>query len=190
MKINLNREIDFVNAVFNYIEGGEILRPVEILHNAEIRHGLLFANADPILREEFWDEEWIKNVLFPFFDETNFIIAAGDFLNNVEIFNSQFQITECSWRVWGGFLADWLNSKIDNKNLEQFKWNYINFYMEFYIKDFFDIDYASWAKAIQDILAEKDRIYADKIKKQAELKGKKLEFWWIDYENKSKNKNR
>ena len=165
--LELDKNNEFVKAVFDYIEGGSIDNAVKILRKNEVENKLLITHIffEPYI--EIWDESFIDYNLIPFLNKIPLIIAGGDLLVTSQIYNLNFEICDFSWRAWGGILADWLNEnevikpKIRELQIEQ--WQYIDFYMKEYLEDFIK-NYGEWSKAILEIIEEKDKVFAHEYK--------------------------
>lgn len=164
--LELNREKEFVKSVFAYIEGENIENAVRIFRKLERKHKILFTFLTEFTKGEFNGETWIESNLCPFLSDSQLIIA-GDVIDDIEILNENFQSLSVTWRHWGQILADRLNQNGIEKPLvgrnKSTKWKYIDFYMDSYASQWIK-DYNDWAKAISEIIVEKDKIFANEYK--------------------------
>ena len=161
--LELDKKNGFVKAVFDYIEGGEINNAVNIFRRLEKKYGILFSFINEFGKGEFSDDIWIEQTLYPFLSDSQLIIA-GDVIDDIEIYNANFQTLSVTWRHWGEIVASWLNANEIEKPLigrnKSKRWNYIDFYMDSYASQWIE-DYNEWAKAISEIIAEKDKVFGN-----------------------------
>lgn len=165
--LELDKKNEFVKSVFDYIEGGSINNAVHILRKFEEKHKILFVPMTEFNKEEFCDDDWINQHLYPFLSDSK-LIFTGEFLDFVEILDANFREFGVTWRHWGEILAKYLNNNGIEKPLvgrnKSKRWQYIDFYMNSYASQWIE-DYNDWAEAILKIVEEKDRVYAHEYKK-------------------------
>jgi len=159
--LELDKKNDFVKAVFDYISGGNITNAVRIFRKLEEKHKILFIPMTDSNKEEFYDDIWIENNLYPFLSDSHLIVAS-DVLNSIEILDVDFRELGFTWRHWGEILAKWCNRNEIKKPLigrnKSNRWKYIDFYMDSYASQWIQ-DYNDWAKAILEIISEKDKVF-------------------------------
>lgn len=164
--LELDKNNDFVKSVFAYIDGEAIENAVKIFRQLEIKHQILFIPVTEYNKEEFCDDAWIYQHLYPFLSDSK-LIFTGELLNFVEILDVNFREFGVTWRHWGEILAKYLNQNKLEKPLvgrnKSPKWKYIDFYMDSYASQWIK-DYNDWAKAISEIIAEKDKVFASEYK--------------------------
>ncbi|HEY0462116.1 MAG TPA: hypothetical protein VGC97_23480 [Pyrinomonadaceae bacterium] len=164
--LEFDKKNEFVKSVFDYIEGGEITNAVNIFRKLEKKHRILFSSITGFSKGEFSDDIWIEKKLYPFLSDSQLIIA-GDVIDNIEIYNADFQQFSATWRYWGEILANWCNENGIEKPLigrnKSTRWKYLDFYMDSYASQWIQ-DYNEWAKAISEIILEKDKIFGSEYK--------------------------
>ncbi len=164
--IRLDRSVSFVDAVFGVIEGtGPIEAAASVLAAAERRHGLTLVWDGELVLDRGPFDEWCESSLFPFLNETHFVIAGGDLFQNCEIRTPDGLAVGFTWRLWGEVLADWANRHWVRRpvGLGQTRWSrkdrvweYMDFYMDAYID--YQIDrYGEWAAVVLKVIELKCR---------------------------------
>jgi hypothetical protein len=161
--LELDKKNEFVKSVFDYIHGGDINTAVNIFRQLEKKHKILFVPMTEFNKEEFYSDAWIKNTLYPLLDDTQLIIAGDLAANFIEILNDKGCELGVTWRHWGAIIAKWCNENGIEKPLigknKSIRWQYIDFYMDSYTSQWIQ-DYNQWAKAILEVIIEKDKLYS------------------------------
>ena len=148
----------FVKAVFRFIDGHESLEEaVNLLTNAEQKYAIVYRDRDSQNAPEFFvSDQYLRDVLYPFWDETHLIISADDLLPFVEIWNAQNKEVSMTWREYGGYLADWANKTYPQTSSSS-EWTYIDFYSDSYRVSQFE-RYSEWKDALRKIITHKSAI--------------------------------
>ena len=164
--LELDKNNEFVKSVFDYIEGGSISNSVKIFRQLEKKHEILFIPMTEFNKTEFCDDKWIKDNLYPFLSDSQLIIS-GEILDSIEILDLDFREIGTTWRHWGEIVAKWCNENRIEKPIisrnKSTRWKYIDFYMDTYTSQWIQ-NYNEWAKAILEIIMEKDKVFSHEYK--------------------------
>jgi hypothetical protein len=164
--LELDKKNEFVKSVFDYIESKEIDDAVNIFRKFEKKHKILFSFTAELSKGEFFDDIWVRKTLYPFLSDSQLIIA-GDVIDDIEIYNADFQQLSVTWRHWGEITANWCNETGIKKPLvgrnKSERWQYIDFYMNSYASQWIQ-GYNEWAKSISEIISEKDKVFGNEYK--------------------------